>query len=62
MSRVPKMTMSGGGGGGSGKSMGGGYAGGGSRWQVNRVEGAGDATTSEHDTCGKVSYGEALGI
>jgi surface antigen len=46
------------GGGGSSKSMGGGYAGGGSGWQVNRVEGAGAIATSEHDTSGKVAYGE----
>jgi hypothetical protein len=30
--------------------------------QVNRVEGAGAVTTSEHDTHGKVAYGEPLGI
>jgi hypothetical protein len=54
-----------GGGGGSGKRMGGGgggYDDGGSGWKVNRVEGAGTATTSEHNTSGKVSYGEPLGI
>ena len=40
----------------------GGYASGGSGWQVNRVEGAGSVTTSDHDTNGKVAYGEPLGI
>jgi hypothetical protein len=29
---------------------------------VNRVEGVGAATTSEHDTSGKVAYGEPPGI
>jgi hypothetical protein len=42
--------------------MGGGYAGGGSGGQVNRVEGAGAITTSEHDPRGKVAYGEPPGI
>jgi hypothetical protein len=41
---------------------GGGYDDGGSGWKVNRVEGAGTATTREHNTSGKVSYGEPLGI
>jgi hypothetical protein len=46
-------------GGGSSKSMWGGYVGGGSGWQVNRVEGARAVATSEH---GKVAYGEPPGI
>ena len=50
------------GGGGSSKGMEGGYAGGERRWQVNRVEGAGAVTASEHNMCGKVAYGEAPGV
>jgi hypothetical protein len=61
-SRVPETTMPDDRVGGSSKSMGGGYAGGGSGGQVNRVEGAGAVATSEHDTSGKVVYGEPLGI
>jgi hypothetical protein len=49
------------GGGGSSKSMGGSYAGGGSGGQVNRVEGVEVFTSSKHDTCGKVAYGEPQG-
>jgi hypothetical protein len=40
---------------------GGGYAGGGSGWRLNRVEGIGAITTSDHGTSGKVAYGEPLG-
>jgi hypothetical protein len=62
-SRVIEATMPNGrGGGGDNKSMGGGYTGGGSGGQVNRVEGTGSVTTSEHDTSGKVVYGEPPGI
>jgi hypothetical protein len=50
------------GGDGCSKRIGGGYASGGSGCQVNRVEGAGAVTASEHRTSGKVSYGEPLGI
>jgi hypothetical protein len=45
-------------GGGSSKSIGGGYASGGRGWQVNRVEGVRAVTASDHDTIGKVAYGE----
>jgi hypothetical protein len=71
-SRVPEATVpNGGGGGGSSKSMwcGGsskcrrwGYSGGGSGGQVKRIEGAGAVTASEHSMCGKVAYGETLGV
>jgi hypothetical protein len=50
------------GGGGSSEGMRGGYTGGGSGWQVNRVEGVGAVIASEHSTSGKVAYGEPLGI
>jgi hypothetical protein len=48
-------------GGGSSKSEGG-YAGGGSGWQVKRVEGVRVVIASKHDTSGKVAYGEPPGI
>jgi hypothetical protein len=59
---MTKATMPNGRGGGSSQSMrGGDRAGGGSGWQANRVEGGGAITASEHDTSGKVSYGEPPG-
>jgi hypothetical protein len=61
-SRVTEATMPDGGGCGGSKSMGGGYTGGGSRGQVNRVEGAKAVTASEYGTSGKVVYGEPPGI
>ena len=61
-SKVIETMMPNGEGGGSSKSMGGGYAGGGSGGQVNRVEGVGAVTASEHRTSGKVTCGEPPGI
>jgi hypothetical protein len=52
--------MPNGGGGGSSKSMGEAtlVEGVDGNWQVNRVEGTGAVASSEHDTSGKVAYGE----
>jgi hypothetical protein len=38
------------------------HTGGGSGWQVNRVEGGGAVIASEHGASGKVAYGEPPGI
>jgi hypothetical protein len=60
-SRVLETMMPNGGSGGSSKGMGG-YASGGSGGQVKGVEWVGAVAASEHDTSGKVAYGEPLGI
>jgi hypothetical protein len=62
-SRVPEATVpNGGGGGGSSKCRRWGYSGVGSGGQVKRIEGTRDVTASEDNMCGKVAYGETLGV
>jgi hypothetical protein len=61
-SKVPETIMPNDRDGGSSKSMGWGYASGRSGGQIKRIEGARAATASEHNTRGKVAYGEPTGI